>query len=135
MELVGARQDVAFVVEKFEVSERRACELNHIDRSSYRYQPKPDRNADLRRKLTELAREKPRWGYRRLCVLLEKKGEKVNPKRLFRVYQQAGLGDGGGNARGWSETRPRCRFSCGPIRSGRWISFPTHWPMAALCVL
>ena len=92
MELVGARQDVAFLMAKFEVSERRACELNHIDRSSYRYQPKPDRNADLRKKLAALAREKPRWGYRRLAVLLERKGEKVNPKRLFRVYQQAGLG-------------------------------------------
>jgi|HubBroStandDraft_1064217.scaffolds.fasta_scaffold132142_3 putative transposase len=91
MELVGARQDVAFVIEKFDVSERRACELNHIDRSSYRYQPMPDRNADLRGKLTALARERPRWGYRRLGVLLEKKGDKVNPKRLFRVYQQAGL--------------------------------------------
>jgi putative transposase len=92
MELVGARQDVAFVIEKFEVSERRACELNRIDRSSYRYQPMPDRNAELRKKLTALAHEKPRWGYRRLGVLLEKKGDKVNPKRLFRVYQQAGLG-------------------------------------------
>jgi len=92
MELVGVRQDVAFVREKFEVSERRACELNHIDRSSYRYQPQPDRNADLRQKLTALAREKPRWGYRRLAVLLERQGETVNPKRLFRVYQQAGLG-------------------------------------------
>ena len=92
MELVGVRQDVAFVKEKFELSERRACELNHIDRSSYRYQSKPDRNEDLRQKLTALAREKPRWGYRRLGVLLEKKGEKVNPKRLFRVYQEAGLG-------------------------------------------
>ncbi len=92
MELVGARRDVAFVMEQFEVSERRACELNHLERSSYRYQPQPDRNADLRKRLTALAREKPRWGYRRLGVLLEKKGETVNPKRLFRVYQQAGLG-------------------------------------------
>jgi putative transposase len=92
MELVGTRRDEAFVKEKFEVSERRACELNHIDRSSYRYQPEPDRNADLREKLTTLAREKPRWGYRRLAVLLERQGETVNPKRLFRVYQQAGLG-------------------------------------------
>ena len=91
MELVGVRQDVAFVKDKFELSERRACELNHIDRSSYRYQAKPDRNADLRQQLTALAREKPRWGYRRLGVLLEKKGEKVNPKRLFRVYREAGL--------------------------------------------
>jgi putative transposase len=59
---------VAFAVEQFEMSERRACELNQIDRSSYRYEPKPDRNAELRQKLTALAREKPRYGYRRLGV-------------------------------------------------------------------
>ena len=71
MELVGVRQDVALVVEKFPLSQRRACELNAIDRSSYRYQPRADRNADLRQRLTELARQKPRFGYRRLGVLLE----------------------------------------------------------------
>jgi putative transposase len=91
MELVGARQDVAFTMEKFEVSERRACELNDIDRSSYRYEPQEDRNLKLREKLTKLARQKPRFGYRRLGALLERAGEAVNHKRLFRVYRAAGL--------------------------------------------
>lgn len=86
------RQDVAFVMEQFRLSERRACELNQLDRSSYRYQPRPDRNAELRQQLTDLARRKPRFGYRRLGVLLEKQGDAVNHKRLWRVYQQAGLG-------------------------------------------
>jgi putative transposase len=79
-------------MEKFQVSERRACELNAVDRTSYRYEPRPDRNRDLRQKLSELARRKPRYGYRRLGVLLERDGESVNHKRLWRVYQQAGLG-------------------------------------------
>jgi len=79
-------------MDKFEISERLACELNDLDRSSYRYEPKPDRNAKLRNQLTELARQKPRYGYRRLGVLLERKGQPVNHKRLFRVYQEAGLG-------------------------------------------
>ena len=79
-------------MEKFTLSERRACELHSIDRGSYRYQPRQDRNAELRGKLIELARQKPRFGYRRLAVLLEKQGEPVNHKRLLRVYQQAGLG-------------------------------------------
>ena len=92
MELVGTRRDVAFAIENFGVSERRACELNAVDRSSYRYEPRPDRNTKLREKLTELARHKPRYGYRRLGVLLEREGEAVNHKRLWRVYQQAGLG-------------------------------------------
>jgi len=79
-------------MEQCHLSERRACELNGMDRSSYRYEPEPDRNTELRSKLTELARRKPRYGYRRLGVLLARDGEEVNPKRLLRVYRQAGLG-------------------------------------------
>jgi putative transposase len=41
--------------------------------------------------LVELARKKPRFGYRRLHVLLEGDGERVNHKRVFRVYREAGL--------------------------------------------
>lgn len=82
---------MAFAKEKFGLSERRACELNDMDRSSYRYEPGEDRDTELRRRLTELARQKPRFGYRRLGVLLERSGEAVNHKRLFRIYQEAGL--------------------------------------------
>ena len=39
----------------------------------------------------ELAREKPRFGYRRLHVLLGRSGEHVNHKRVHRVYREAGL--------------------------------------------
>jgi len=58
--------------------------------SSFRYQ---SRRSDelLREKLTRLAREKPRYGYRRLQVLVEREGERVNHKRLWRVYREAGL--------------------------------------------
>jgi putative transposase len=41
--------------------------------------------------MVELAREKPRYGYRRLQVLLMRRGEQVNHKRLYRVYREAGL--------------------------------------------
>ncbi len=39
----------------------------------------------------ELAREKPRFGYRRLHVLLRRYGECVNHMRVHRVYREAGL--------------------------------------------
>jgi putative transposase len=39
----------------------------------------------------ELAREKPRFGYRRLHILLGRSGEHVNYKRVHRVYRAAGL--------------------------------------------
>ena len=75
----------------FSISERRACELLGVWRSSWRYQLKPDRDGQLREQLTELARQRPRFGYRRLGVLLARDGQPVNHKRLYRVYCQAGL--------------------------------------------
>jgi putative transposase len=45
----------------------------------------------LRARLVELAREKPRFGYRRLHILLDRSGEHVNHKRVYRVYREAGL--------------------------------------------
>jgi putative transposase len=58
--------------------------------SSYRYQARGSDEA-LRNKLVQLAREKPRYGYRRLHVLLRRVGEAVNHKRLYRIYREAGL--------------------------------------------
>jgi putative transposase len=58
--------------------------------SSYRYQARQC-DEGLRGRLVELAREKPRFGYRRLHVLLQRSGEIVNHKRVLRVYREAGL--------------------------------------------
>jgi hypothetical protein len=58
---------------------------------SCRYRRKPDRNERLREQLIELAHQRPRFGYRRLGVLLCRDGQHVNHKRLFRVYREAGL--------------------------------------------
>lgn len=37
------------------------------------------------------AAKRPRWGYRRLQVLLQREGHVVNHKRVFRLYQAEGL--------------------------------------------
>ena len=58
--------------------------------ASYGYESKRT-DEPLRTKLVELAREKPRYGYRRLHVLLRRSGEQVNHKRLHRIYREAGL--------------------------------------------
>jgi hypothetical protein len=64
MELVSGRRDVAFVMTEFGYSERQACKLVDMDRSSYRYPARADRNAELREEVVTLARQKPRYGYR-----------------------------------------------------------------------
>jgi putative transposase len=58
--------------------------------ASYQYRTTRS-DEPLRTQLVDLAREKPRFGYRRLHVLLGRRGEKVNHKRVHRVYHEAGL--------------------------------------------
>ena len=76
--------------EEYAFSERRACGLMTMAVSSYRYQTRCS-DEPLRTRLVELAREKPRFGYRRLQVLLRRCGEPANHKRVHRVYREAGL--------------------------------------------
>jgi putative transposase len=75
---------------EFATSERHACELVSIPRSSCRYECRRD-DSVLRQQLIELAHEKPRFGYRRLHILLRRTGQCVNHKRVQRVYRAAGL--------------------------------------------
>lgn len=81
---------MAHVRQTFSLSERRACGLLKIAVSTFRYRSNRD-DSELRSKLVELARERPRYGYRRLHVLVCRQGERVNHKRLFSIYRQAGL--------------------------------------------
>ncbi len=76
--------------QEYAFSERRACGLVRVAVSTYRYATRRS-DEPLRTKLVQLAREKPRFGYRRLQVLLRRAGEWVNHKRLHRVYREAGL--------------------------------------------
>ena len=85
------KADVKHVVENFKTTRRHACGLMGLAVSTYRYKPLEERDEELRRKLVELAGEKPRFGYRRLQVLLQRTGEQVNHKRIWRVYREAGL--------------------------------------------
>jgi putative transposase len=82
---------VAFVSAQFRLSERTACKLLGMERSSYRYDPRPDRNAELREALVKLARQKPRYGYRRLHAVLSRRGHEVNVKRVYRLYVEERL--------------------------------------------
>src|SRR5579864_9221521 len=90
MGLAVMKAAVGQVRQEYAFSQRRACRLLTMPVSSYRYQAKRS-DEGLRVRLVELAREKPRFGYRRLHVLLQRNGETVNHKRVHRVYREAGL--------------------------------------------
>ena len=74
------------------VSERRACTVLAIPRSTQRYRPKtPDDEAALVKRMLELALKYGRYGYPRITELLKREGWKVNSKRIQRLWRREGL--------------------------------------------
>lgn len=69
----------------------RACGLIGISRSLYRYESTRPDDKVLTERLTTLAGQKRRYGYRRLHILLRREGWLINHKRTYRVYNAAGL--------------------------------------------
>jgi len=74
------------------MSERHACRLLGLGRSTYRYRArKAERDTALRVRLKELAAKRMRFGYRRLTAMLTREGITANHKRVYRLYREEGL--------------------------------------------
>jgi putative transposase len=82
---------VASAREAHGISERRACAILGADRSAVRYRSRLGDDAVLRTRLRDLARERRRFGYRRLGLLLRREGVLMNHKRLRRLYREERL--------------------------------------------
>ena len=82
---------VQFLMVGFKISQRHACRLAKIGRSTLRYKSRAKDQTALKMRLRDLAASRVRWGYRRLHVLLGREGWKVNHKRVYRLYKQQGL--------------------------------------------
>jgi len=88
---VAQRTAVRAIQAKFQLSQRRACALVGLGRSTCRYRSRRQEWSALRDRLCALAGERRRFGYRRLYVLLRREGFRVNRKRIYRLYTQEGL--------------------------------------------
>lgn len=74
------------------MSERRACRVIRISRSSQRYEGLCS-NAErpLTQRIVALATRYGRYGYRRITALLCQEGWRVNHKRVGRIWRKEGL--------------------------------------------
>ena len=83
---------VKHLVSRSKCSERRGCQVVGVSRSYVRYepQPKPDETT-LRQEIRSLASRHKRFGYRRIAVLLRRKGIEANTKRVHRIWKAEGL--------------------------------------------
>ena len=85
------REAVTHLIVTHQFGVTRSCGLIGISRSLYQYESKRTDDAPLKERLTALAGQKRRYGYRRLHVLLLREGWLLNWKRTYRVYREAGL--------------------------------------------
>jgi len=74
------------------MSERRACRLIGLSRSSWRETPQDShQTAELGQRIMAIAHQRRRFGYRRIHDLLRFQGVEVNHKRIYRLYTEQKL--------------------------------------------
>ena len=79
-----------FIIDRFGLSQRRACALAVVSRTALTYAPRRSAlNDQLQRRLHALAERFRRYGHARLHVLLRREGFPVNHKRTERLYRAA----------------------------------------------
>ena len=74
-----------------DISQHRACRLVGVDPKTVRRNKPPD-NPEVREEMKAIASKRRRFGYRRIGVLLERKGMFMNHKKLYRLYTDEKLG-------------------------------------------
>lgn len=79
-------------MQRYNISERRACKALSIHRSMVRYCRKSlSDEGGLRSDIIRLASQYGRYGYRRITALLRVNGWQVNHKRVERIWREEGL--------------------------------------------
>ena len=77
---------------EFAVSERRACRVLNQPWSTQRYESSPrDDEVSLTKRMRELARRHPRFGYRRIAGLLRQERWRASDTRIWRLWRREGL--------------------------------------------
>lgn len=86
------RRAVEHLVNQRGLSQRHACQLVGVQRSTVRYrsQPRAD-EANTVALIREYAHEQPMYGYRIIAAMLRHDGHAINRKRVYRIWRQEGL--------------------------------------------
>ncbi len=81
------REAATWLMKDFGVSQRRACRTLEFSLGTCRYESRRQDGGVLRTRILALAEQRPRFGYRRIWVLLRREGHLVNAKRVYRLYR------------------------------------------------
>ncbi len=81
-----AKRELVRMLQDKGMSERRALLVAQISASALRYTPRPDANVELRQQIVELAQRHRRYGAEMIHLKLRQAGQRVNHKRVERLY-------------------------------------------------
>lgn len=81
-----ARREAVREMKSLGLTERRALAAVGMSASSFRYEPAPDRNAELRQQIVALAQRHRRYGAEMIHLKLRQAGYRINHKRIERLY-------------------------------------------------
>jgi putative transposase len=85
------REGSEWLVKEFEISQRRACRVMNLGISTGRYKCRRRDESIVFDRMRAIAYERPRFGYRRVHVMLKREGFLVNHKRVYRLYRLEGF--------------------------------------------
>ena len=85
------REVVDHLRQAHRISIRRACSLAGLSRSVWSYRHRRSEPEGFRKRMLELAVERPRFSYPRIYILLRREGFAVNHKRTRRIYREENL--------------------------------------------
>lgn len=90
MSLAERHRCVTYLRNRYEISERRACQAMQMHRSSYRYGSRNPVDETYQR-VVALSRKYPYWGYRKIHPLLRREGVAINRERVRLIRRREGL--------------------------------------------
>ena len=74
------------MIQQFGLSIRAACQALSLSRSVYSYQPDTTRDDPVIAALQNAVERYPRYGFKKLFLILRRQGHAWNHKRIYRVY-------------------------------------------------
>ena len=75
----------------YPISERLTCRTVRCARATYHYRSHRDPRTMLRQRIREMTQTRVRYGYRKIRVLLNRKGWAVGKKLVYRLYREERL--------------------------------------------
>ena len=75
------------MISEYNLSQRAACRVMDISRTSFSYQPDRRRDEPVIKALIQLAAQKPTYGFGLMFDTLRRQGKTWNHKRVYRIYK------------------------------------------------